>query len=61
MGNIIYSAEELEQIINAIDKWWPNIEPKEALSIIFSTRASGPDAPTVVRILLMRQILLLIF
>ena len=51
----------LDQIIDAIDKWWPNIKPKEALSIIFTTGAPGPGAPTVVRSLDMRQILALIF
>ena len=61
MGNIIYSADVLEQVINLIDKWWPNIGQKEALTIVFTTGAPRPDAPTVVRILPMRQTLVLIF
>ena len=61
MGNIIYPAEQLEQLINLIDKWWSNIGPKEALSTILTTGAPGPGAPMVVRILPMRQTLVLIY
>ena len=61
MGKIIYSADMLEQVINLTDKWWPNIGQKVALSIVLTTGAPGPDASTVVRVLLMRQTLVLIF
>ena len=61
MGNIIYSADVLEQVINLTDKWWSNLGQKEALSIVFTTGAPGPDAPTVVRILPMRLTLVLLF
>ena len=57
MGNVIYSADALEQVINVTDKWWSNVGEKEALSIILATGAPGPGAPVVVRIFPMRQIL----
>ena len=61
MGNIIYSADVLEQVIDLADKWWSNVGQKEALSIILTTGAPGPGAPKIVRVLSMRQILVLIF
>jgi hypothetical protein len=61
MGNIIYSADELEQVINLADKWWSNVGEKEAFSIVLASGAPGPGAPIVVRILPMRQTLVLIF
>ena len=51
MGNIIYSADMLEQVINITDRWWSNVGQKEALSIVLATGAPGPGAPTIVRIL----------
>ena len=55
MGNVIYSADALEQVIDVTDKWWSNVGEKEACSIILATGAPGPPgAPTVVRILPMR-------
>ena len=63
MGNVIYSADALEQVINVTDKWWSNVGQKEATSTIFATGSPGPGAPKVVRILptSMRQTLILIF
>ena len=61
MGNVIYTADALEQIINLTDKWWSNVGEKEALSIILATGAPGPGAPIVVRIIITRQTLELIF
>ena len=54
-GNIIYSADMLEQVISVADKWWSNVGQKEALSIILATGAPGPNAPTVVRISPVKQ------
>ena len=48
MGNIVYSADVLEEVINLANKWWSNVGEKEAFSIALATGA--PDAPTVVRI-----------
>ena len=48
MGNIIYSADVLEEVINLANKWLSNAGEKEAFSIGFATGA--PDAPTLVRI-----------
>ena len=50
MGNIVYSADELEQVINLTDKWWSNVGQKEALFIFLVTAAPGPGAPTIVSI-----------
>ena len=63
MGNIVYSADMLEQVINATDKWWSNVGQKEALSIILAAGAPAPNAPMVVRIFSydMKQTLVLIF
>ena len=61
MGNIIYSGDVLEQVIDLADKWWSNVGQKEAFSIILATGAPGPGAPIIVRFLPMRQTLVLIF
>jgi hypothetical protein len=54
MGNVIYSADALEQVINLTDTWLSNVGQKETLTIVLTTGAPGPNAPTVVRILPMR-------
>ena len=46
----------LEQIISVADKWWSNVGQKEALSLILATGAPGPNAPTIVRVILVGQI-----
>jgi hypothetical protein len=51
----------LDQVFNVIDKWWPNVGPKEGVAITLTTDVLGPGAPMVVRILAMRQTLALIF
>ena len=62
MGHVIYSADMLEQVVNATDKWWSNVGQKEALSIFLATRAPAPNAPKIVRIFFpMKQTLVLIF
>ena len=45
-GNILYSADMLEQVIDLIDAWWSNIGQKQTLMCILTT---VPDAPTIVR------------
>jgi len=52
VGNIIYSADALEQVINIADKWWSNVGQKEALSFILTTGAPGPNAPMVPLVIL---------
>ena len=50
MGNVVYSADMLEQVIDLTDKWWSNVGEKEAFSVILGTGAPAPGAPIVVRI-----------
>ena len=59
-GNIVYSADILDQVFSVTDKWWPNVGQKEAIAITLTTDTHGPGAP-VVRIFAMRQTLALIF
>ena len=40
----------LDQVINAASKLWSNVGEKEAFSIVLTTGAPGPNAPTVVSI-----------
>jgi hypothetical protein len=43
-GNIVYSADMVGQLIDAIDTWRSNMEQNQALMFILTT---DPDAPTI--------------
>ena len=56
MGNVVYSPDVLDQVIDVTDKWWSNVGEKEAVSIVLANGIPGSDAPAAVRILFMGQL-----